>query len=138
LAFKWGVKLFPIKSTKAAAGITPTEQAWPALQTIVYRGIFEPLARDAAFRDGNTDESPVKHNASDNRFYREIIKPYWLAIYKELDRSFSSDLVESDRALDRIVEVLEGFLARIGVTFRPQADGSWWIWFAESDFPSFK
>jgi hypothetical protein len=124
--------------TKAAAGTTPTEQAWSALQAFVYRDIFEPLARDAAFRDGNTDESPIKHNASENRFYREIIKPFWLAIYKELDRSFSSDLVESDVALDLIGDVLESFLARIGVTFRQQIDGSWWVWFDESAFPVLK
>ncbi len=106
----------------AVAENAPVNTSWITLQAIVYRGIFEPLARDAAFRDGNIEKSPIEFTATETTFYRNTVETYWLAIHRELDRSFTSDLTEIDIALDRMIDVLESFLAYIGITFQLQPD----------------
>lgn len=100
---------------------------WNGLINILYRYFFEPLARDAAFRDANSTESPIKHNAHEVSFYIKIFKPTWEAVYKELDLSFQSNLLVANESLERMIKLMVQFLANLGVTFQQVESGDWWL-----------
>jgi len=109
-------KLVQLRTDVTKGNIT-REQTWYDLIEIIYRYIFEPLARDAAYRESNPEVRVNNDDLIENLFYREYIEPYWKRIKIELERSYDSDLSEMSLALDEIVRNLQEFLINIGVTF---------------------
>jgi len=81
------------------------------LLLIVYRGIFEPLARNAGFQSATPkEELPVENNPGKSAFFQEHVVSFWEQIDKQLERSFKSSLVDMDDAVNEIVKVISTFL----------------------------
>lgn len=80
---------------------------------ILYRLALEPLARDAACRDGTPLEvqsAPINYHET-SRFYREWLGARWPRMLEQLRRSFESDLVEMENMLRALADDLEQLLA---------------------------
>ncbi|MFZ6029874.1 MAG: hypothetical protein ACOYYS_19340 [Chloroflexota bacterium] len=108
--------------------------AWLCLVNDLYRDILEPLARDAAFRTGTTDEHLTEKEALESKFYKDHFDVHWRKIRSELQRTMNSELKEADLALDEIVKTLRIFLECIGVTYRKTDDDRCWVDFRTNFF----
>ncbi len=107
----------------AASHRLGAEDAWSWIADLVYRGVFEPLAREAGFRAGNPSSQLGPYNSpAESRFYRRHVEPHWRATRYQLDRSFGTDLAEMDEALVELMNIVTQFLARIGVTYQTNSD----------------
>ncbi|HEU5382244.1 MAG TPA: hypothetical protein VFV38_43070 [Ktedonobacteraceae bacterium] len=114
----------------AASGKLPIAEAWTKLLQNVYREVFDPLARDAAFQSGNPPEAPKPlQGPLESWYYRQHIMPYWEQVKVQLERSFEDNLAETDMALDEMVKILENFLLHIGVSCHETATGESYIHF---------
>ncbi|MBI1258396.1 MAG: hypothetical protein GC204_13070 [Chloroflexi bacterium] len=102
----------------------------------VYRGILEPLARDAGFRAGNPSASHPNSDAIKSIFYREHILPYWKNVEELLGKSFDSEFKESDELLLQIETQVDLFLRHIGVSIKTKPDGGCWVDLDTSFFDS--
>jgi hypothetical protein len=99
---------------------------------VVYRKIFEPLARNEAFQaviPPSEDVPLPPQGASESLFFQQRVEPYWEKIKIQLERSFNNDLEEQDAALNNMVGILENFLKEVGVTYRKKSNGDCYISF---------
>ncbi len=106
--------------------------AWPKLLQVVYREIFEPLAREAAFQAAIPTDADIPHpprDASESWFYRQGVAPYWDQVRIQLERSFNKNLEKEDTALNNMVDILEAFLREMGVTCYKTLSGDSYILF---------
>ncbi len=104
----------------AAAKKLSIGDAWNKLLQIVYRKIFEPLARNEAFLAAiqSSGDIPLPpQGPSESFFFQQLVDPYWEKIKTELEHSFNNDLEEQDIALNTMVSILEDFLRVLGVTY---------------------
>lgn len=99
---------------------------------VSYRGVFEPLARDAAFRAGNPADAPDRPPGPErSRFYEERVAPFWNRARALLDLSHRTDLLAMDDAIDGLAGVLWEFLVELGMPVRSEysrrlaADSPW-------------
>lgn len=122
----------------AAAGEMPISDAWPHMLHHLYRDILEPLARDTAFRIGTSEELLTEQEASLCSFYHHFFASYWGKIRSELVRTVSSNLAETEQALEEIVKHLRAFLELIGVTYHLQDDEICWVDFHSGFFDRLK
>ncbi|MFL5624277.1 MAG: hypothetical protein ACJ788_01615 [Ktedonobacteraceae bacterium] len=87
-----------------------------AMLPIVYRFIFEPLARHAGFLTPIPPDYPLQwsdNSPEENVFYREMIAPYWVQIKSSLEVSFDSQFNETEKALDAICKTVDACLDRL-------------------------
>jgi hypothetical protein len=106
--------------------------AWNKLTQVVYRKIFEPLARSEAFQaviPPSEDVPLPPQGASESLFFQQYVEPYWEKIKTQLERSFNNDLEEQDIALNNMVCILEDFLRVMGVTYRKTSSGDCYVLF---------
>lgn len=106
--------------------------AWDKLLQIVYRKIFEPLARNEAFQtiSPSSEDIPLpSQGVSKNLFFQRRIAPYWKKIKAQLERSFDNDLAEQDIALHTITSILEDFLREMGVTYHKTSSDDCYVLF---------
>lgn len=108
----------------AAAGTLDHDEAWGRIWDVTYRRVFEPLAREAAFRAG----SPPLYNRLNNspgrsRFYRRHVDAYWPRVRSHLERSYDRDLADLDVTFSGLFDVIAQFLHSIGLTYA-WSDGS--------------
>lgn len=90
-------------------GTLMSDHAWPDVRHVLYRQVFEPLSRDAAFRDGSLEDQPIEpiDLASESDFYRDWLNERWPSMLAILRRSFASDLEEMSGALTELRGALE-------------------------------
>lgn len=106
--------------------------AWIKLLHVVYRKIFEPLARNEAFQaviPPSEDVPLLLQGASESLFFQQLVEPHWDKIKTQLERSFNNDLEEQDIALNTMVSILEDFLRVMGVTYRKTSSGDCYVLF---------
>lgn len=120
--------------TDGARGRISTTEAWDRLMTSTYRDVFEPLARESGFRAGAPESPQREGGASESWFYRVCVLNYWEEIQAQMERSFQSQLVEMDAAIDQIVTVVTRFLNDIGVTYHRIGSDSYWVNFHSGFF----
>ncbi len=118
----------------AASASIPIESAWPKALNQIYRGILEPLARNAGFVAANPDADHPYNNANNSSFYVNYFSRYWHLIEQQLNISFDSDFSEEETALDHMVEHLDTFLKEIGVSLRQLDSSDCWVDFTTSFF----
>lgn len=107
----------------------PFEQGWQQMMQTTLCGVFEPLARERAYRDGNGEgvETPVPQpDASQSWFYTRHVAPYWATWYQALQQAF--DTFETDpqatvEALASMRTTLLAFLDHMGVEYEQLPDG---------------
>jgi hypothetical protein len=119
---------------EAACGARAASDAWRDVTRALYRGIFEPLSRDAAYRDGALEGPPLDQRLQSVEFYRDVLADPWNRMHEGLRRVFDSNLSESEVILDQIVSCLRAFLKIIGVTYRKTDAGLCWVDFSSSFF----
>ncbi len=110
----------------ASAGTLAGEDAWEWITGTLYRGVFEPLAREEGFRAGNPPSAMGPYNSpADSRFYRRHVELYWGRARVQLERSFRSDLTEMSEASVELMAIVTEFLARLGVTHHEAPSGEY-------------
>src|SRR5690606_20739498 len=102
----------------------------------IFRGIFEPLARDFGFRIANPDAPHPFSNAENSWFYRNHIKQFWLRIETELQQSIASNFSELPATVKRILEIVDEFLTYVGVSTTVTEEGKCWTTFTSDFFAS--
>lgn len=112
---------------RAAMGITPVAEAYNDVIAEIYRGIFEPLARDAGFRLGNSDAPHPNSNAAESRFFREHVEPFWEQIHETLLKSVHNEFVQTDSIVSQLADAVDSFLRHIGVETKAVKDGGCWV-----------
>lgn len=104
-------------STNVASRTSDAPAAWNQLLDNLYRNVFEPLARDSAFRFGTPDTSLTEEEASANQLFRNFFATHWSVIRTQLERTVSSELEDAELALEVIVKEVREFLGEIGIAF---------------------
>jgi hypothetical protein len=89
--------------------------AWGDISRILYRNIFEPLARNSAYYDENHEDFDEKRLES-IRIYRDVVITYWGKIHNQLKAIYESNLLEYESALSEIGDNISALLERIGIT----------------------
>lgn len=87
-----------------------------AMLPIMYRFIFEPLARQAGFLTPIPPDYPLQwldNSPEENVFYREVIAPYWISIKSALEASFDSQFNKTEEALGTISKTMDVCLDRL-------------------------
>jgi len=112
---------------EAAGGSKVISEVRSDVMRILYRGIFEPLSRNAAYCDETNEDSAVEQNLQAIKFYRELIADYWCNIHKELTLVFESNLSETEPALKEICGYIRELLKRVGITYGNTQDGQYWV-----------
>ncbi len=82
---------------------------------IAKRYVFEPLTRDAAFREAHIDSGSLcpTSAASESEFYRSQVSVFWSAILSELEADFDANCDGREAAVIRIADQIEAFLDRL-------------------------
>jgi len=108
--------------TGAADGFVSIDAGWTALLHALYRGVLEPLTREAAFQAGNSEPvSAPKPRADQSWFYQDYVRPFWERFRAQLEHSFAafaSEPAEADAILDQMRTTVDEFLALLGVRHR--------------------
>jgi hypothetical protein len=119
---------------EAASGTKAVSDSWSDLTRTLYRGIFEPLSREAAYCDGTPEESMSHKKLLPIKFYRDVLADCWSKIHGGLNRIFDSNLDETEVILNEIVCSIQALLKTIGVAYRKTEDGRCWVDFKSSFF----
>ena len=90
------------------------QQYWESTTDIIYRNIFEPLARDYGFKSGNKVEYS---DFLPSMFYQKYVLKYWKDIKNLLDVSYESKLNNIDNSIEGIIIILINFLDNIGIHY---------------------
>ncbi len=110
-----GEELVALSRRRAEDGTAPDDE-WNRLTTILYRQIFEPLARDAGFRAGIGEASVFEPNDAVNvPFYQDRVAPYWEAALAQIERSYRAGLRDMDQTLDGLVLLVHAFIGDLGL-----------------------
>jgi hypothetical protein len=120
--------------TEAARGVRAVPEAWSDVVTTLYRGVFEPLSRKAAYCDGANGEPFPEDRLRSVRFYHELLAGCWYEIHEHLKRVFDSDLRETENGLDGISSRIRALLRKIGVTYRKIDGNQCWVDFKSGFF----
>lgn len=112
----------------AAVKTISINDAWGKLLYCIYREIFEPLSRNAAFSMKYITESSIDDDINGSWFYDEHIKPYWHRTYKEFLRAINN-IEDIDSALAQLTIIIREFLEYIGVTFKKLENKKSWVYF---------
>jgi hypothetical protein len=110
----------------------PVSQVGPRFFTTLYRGILEPLSRNAAPLDAYEDLER-KDYLPETQFFRRIVAPYWKDIHVQLRRAYEHP-EQTEHAAETSFQVIKAFLMSIGVTLRKGNEGQCYIWFDATFF----
>jgi hypothetical protein len=105
---------------------------------VIQYGIFEPLARERAYRDGNRSghEAPVlQPDASQSWFYIQHIAPYWESLYDNLRQAFEvfdTSPQETVALLADMQKTLVRFLRHVGVEYTLRENGQPYLTFYDA------
>jgi hypothetical protein len=108
------------------AGELPLEDAWNEIIHLGYYHVLLPLARSAAYEAGR-EHNGSANDPSRSRFYREHVAPHWSRMKRGLERTFDSDLAETEVALLEIAQAVVDFFEGIGVRWCEVHDGGYWV-----------
>jgi hypothetical protein len=100
---------------------------WPSLVGVLWRGIFEPLSRHAAYVDAENQKPSDESQLHLQPFYRAVLGRHCTTTRGALRRSFESDLLATDEVTVEILEVMRALLEEVGVTYRKMPGGECWI-----------
>ncbi|OGO59309.1 MAG: hypothetical protein A2029_05005 [Chloroflexi bacterium RBG_19FT_COMBO_47_9] len=112
---------------EAASGLRRVPNSWNDLMIVMYRLVFEPLSRNAAYCDDISGEMSGWMELQTIKLYRDLLSEYWEIIHDELIMVFDSNLHETETCLKKIADAIEALLGKIGVDFRKMEDGKCWV-----------
>lgn len=117
---------------EAASGQRAPSDSWACLVSVLYRGIFEPLARHAAYNDVAASSQTIE-GLNTIRLYREVIAAHWSSIHGGLKRVFASSLEETETVLAANSDTIRRLLLIMGVSYQRMPNGSCWVDFQVPD-----
>lgn len=118
-----------------AGGRKSVEEVWPAFCDHLYRGMLEPLSRNAAVGD-TYSETSLLQDLPDTELFKKVTGSYWQALHTQLKRSYDAP-EETEDALRTAMAELRKYLKSIGVTYRKTHDGTGYVLFDNSFFLEF-
>jgi hypothetical protein len=118
----------------AATGAMPIEVAYGEVLHLIYRDIFEPLARQIGYFEANPLGDHPFNDASLSPFYRDTVAPHWLETEKALKKSIASDFLDIDTAVTHLANHIEAFLLDMGVELSVLENQRCWVNFNTSFF----
>lgn len=110
-----------------ASGDMSISDAYDKVLQIVYRDIFEHLARDMGFRTSLPEAPHSSGSPLESWFFREHILFFWEKIQKLLRHSLESGFSQYEVVITGLVDIFDQFLKYIHVFLKTKPDGSCWV-----------
>lgn len=113
---------------EAAIGLSSAPEAWSKLVSLLYRGILEPLARNAAYCDGASERATQELELWATGAAKWLVT-FWAAVHSGLRRVHESELKDTEQVEQANLGGIKTLLSSIGVTYRPTESGDCWVEF---------
>ena len=107
---------------------------WDELVQSLYRDIFEPLSRNAAYVDGTDNEVTASVELEQVSPYGKTLASYWYAIHGQLRHNYDGNLDEIEATMDEIVDNILSFLMTLGISCQKTEEELWQVSFTSSNF----
>ncbi len=119
---------------EAASSLKGVSTSWNDLIKVLYRCVFEPLSRNAAYSDEKPDETPEEIELQPIKFYRDLLSEYWEIIHNGLKMVFDSNLQETEAIVKMIADTIQELLGKIGVNFHTIDGNICWVNYSAAFF----